>query len=73
MDYEKPLSVVGKIQIVKSLLASKFSYIGSIVDFPQVFMNRINSAFFKFLWGGSEKVKRSTLRGHNWMFLAHKP
>ena len=24
-------------------------------------MNRNNSAFFKFVWGGSEKVKRSTL------------
>ena len=55
------LSVVGKILIVKSLLASKFSYIGSIVDLPQVFMNRINSAFFKVVWGGSEKIKRSTL------------
>ena len=58
---KRNLSVVGKIQIVKSLLASKFSYIGSIVDLQQVFMNRINSVFFKFVWGGSEKVKRSTL------------
>ena len=55
------LSMVGKIQIVKSLLASKFSYIGSIIDLPHVFINRINSLFFKFVWGGSEKVKRSTL------------
>ena len=55
------LSVVGKIQIVKTLLSSKFSCIGSIVDLPQVFMNRDNSAFFQFVWGGSEKVKRSTV------------
>ena len=55
------LSTVGKIQIVKSLLASKFSYIGSIVDLPQVFINHINSVFFKFVWGGSEKFKQSTL------------
>ena len=53
--------MVGKIQIVKILLASKFSYIGSIGDLPQELMNRINSAFFKFVRGGSEKVKRSTL------------
>ena len=37
------LSVVGKIQIVKSLLVSKLSYIGSTKDLPEVFMNRIKS------------------------------
>ena len=35
--------------------------IGQIVDLPQEFVNRVNSMFFKFLWGGSEKVKRTTL------------
>ena len=54
------LSVVGKIQIVKSLLASNFSYRFNS-RFATSIVNRINSAFFKFVWGGSEKVKRSTL------------
>ena len=55
-------SMVGKIKIVKSLLASNFSYIGSIVDLHQVFVNRINIFFFfKSVCGGSKRNKRSTL------------
>ena len=42
-------------------MASQFTYIGSIIDLPQDFVNRINTMFFKFIWGGSEKVKRTTL------------
>jgi hypothetical protein len=53
--------MVGKILIVKSLMASKFSYIGSVIDLPESFVNRVNGMFFKFVWGGSEKVKRTAL------------
>ena len=55
------LTMVGKILIVKSLLVSKLSFIGSIMNLPTDFVNRVNKMFFKFVWGGSEKVKRTTL------------
>lgn len=55
------LTMVGKVLIVKSLLASQLSFIGSIIDLPSEFVNRLNRMFFKFVWGGSEKVKRTTL------------
>ena len=49
------LSMVGKKQIVKSLLVSKFKYIGSIVDLPQVFINCIMRSLNLF----GEALKKS--------------
>jgi hypothetical protein len=55
------LTMVGKMLIVKSLLTSKLTFIGSIIDLPSDFVKCVNRLFFKCVWGGSEKVKRNTL------------
>ena len=54
------LSPFGKVTIIKSLALSKLSHIALVIPNPtkQMF-KRIETAFFKFLWGGkSEKVSR---------------
>ncbi len=55
------LTIVGRIAIVKSLLASQFTYIASIVSLPDNVVNEINTILFKFIWNSNEKVKRKTL------------
>jgi hypothetical protein len=58
---QRNLTMVGKITIVKSLLASQLSFISSVLNIPDVIVNELNTLFFKFIWGSNEKVKRKTL------------
>ncbi len=55
------LSMIGRNLIVKTLLASKLSYLAPIVRFPETFIKKLNSIFFKFVWNRAEAVKRNTV------------
>ena len=68
------LTILGKITLVKSFLASQFIYIMQGLILPQDVLTRINTLLFKYIWNSKhiykesdlkkkvvEKVKRSTL------------
>ena len=54
------LTPFGKITVVKSLGLSKLSHVALVIPNPsKEMLKRIESIFFKFIWGnGSEKVRR---------------
>ncbi len=56
------LSLRGKVTVIKSLLISKFQYLIAVLGIPdKKIIVRINKSVYKFLWDGSEKLKRNVM------------
>ena len=56
------LSLRGKVIVIRSLIMSQFQYIVSVIGPPcQKVVQRINKIIYKYLWNGSEKLKRSIM------------
>ena len=52
------LSIYGKVTIIKSFLIPKFVYACSVLPTPIELIKELNKLLFKFLWKGTDKVKR---------------
>ncbi|XP_060586418.1 uncharacterized protein LOC132742114 [Ruditapes philippinarum] len=62
---KRKLTMYGKVQIIKSLLIPKFTYLFHSLVVPESIVKEINTMIFKFLWDNKqEKVKRATLIGN---------
>ena len=58
------MSLAGKIQVFKSLVASKPVYLATVIDLQQNFCDTIKSLHKEFIWSGKRpKIKYSTLIG----------
>ena len=58
------LSLAGKIQIFKSLIASKPVYVATMKHLPQEILNNLQSMHIDFIWDGRRaKIKHYTLIG----------
>ena len=58
----RKLSLRGKVIVIKSLLLSKLQYLASMLGKPdQGIIRRIDRIVYKFLWNGSEKIKRKVM------------
>ena len=56
------LSLAGKIQVFKSLVASKPVYLATMIDLQQFFCDTIKSLHKEFIWSSKRpKIKHSTL------------
>jgi len=56
------LSLRGKVIVVRSLLLSKLQYLVTVLGIPrQKIIHNVNSIVFKYLWNGSEKLKRRVM------------
>ena len=55
------LTLIGRIQIVKWYGCSKLAYLGSVIDIPACKIKELENIFFRFIWNGTDKIKRSTL------------
>ena len=55
------LTLLGKIQIIKTFAIPKILYRMSLVCLNKNFINDINQILFNFIWKGKDKVKRVTL------------
>ncbi len=56
------LSLRGKVIVIKALLLSKLQYLISVIGPPrQGTIHRLNKIIYRFLWNGTEKLKRSVL------------
>ena len=61
---KRTLTLYGKVQIIKTLLIPKFTYLFHSLNVPKSILNKINSMLYAFLWSGKrEKIKRNTLIG----------
>ena len=65
---KRNLSILGKIQIVKTFELSQFIYLLQSFNLPEEALNKINSIFFKFIWKRKftnkkafEKIKRKVM------------
>ena len=57
------LSLAGKIQVFKSLVASKPVYLATMIPVPQNFCDTLKASHEDFIWSGKAKIKHSTLIG----------
>ena len=58
----RQLTMIGKIQVIKSLLIPQITYLYSAIPMPKKYVNTVNKIIYKFLWDGkSEKIKRDIL------------
>jgi len=60
----RKLTLLGKINIPKSLCLSKLIYIASVLSLPQTFGKRVDKTILDFVWDNKpHKIKTSTLIG----------
>ena len=55
------LSILGKIQIIKTFAIPKLMFRASVIPIPNELVKEVNSIFYTFIWNGKDKVKRSAL------------
>ena len=60
----RKLTLLGKIDIVKSLGLSKLIFIASVLPVPEKFCDQVNKITFNFIWDNKiAKIKRHTIIG----------
>ena len=57
----RDLTIIGKIQIIKTFIIPIFLYRASLIPLGNDFVKQANKIIFDFIWKGKDKVKRSTL------------
>ena len=55
------LSILGKIQIVKTFSIPKLMFRASVISIPNELVKEVNSILYSFIWNGKDKVKRCVL------------
>ena len=58
---KRKLTIFGKILIIKTLALPKLIYPASLLPLPQDIIKNVNTIFFKYIWGKTEKIKRNVL------------
>ena len=57
----RDLTIIGRIQIVKTFIIPIFLYRASLISVNKEFVKDVNKIVFDFIWKGKDKVKRSAL------------
>jgi len=55
------LSLIGKIQIIKTYGISQILYVTNMVGASDKFVHEVNKLIYNFLWKGQDKVKRNVM------------
>ena len=55
------LTLIGKVQIIKSFALPKVLYRLTLISSNKEFIKKINTLLFSFVWKGKDKVKRALL------------
>ena len=58
---QRNLSLLGKIQIIKTFGISKVLFITNMINIPPHYITDINKIFYKFVWNGIDKIKRKNI------------
>lgn len=59
---QRDLSILGKINIIKTLALSKLIFICSVMNTPKEFSKEVNKITFDFIWNYKPaKIKKTTL------------
>ena len=62
-DKWRDLTIIGRIQLVKTVIIPTFLYRASLICMDKEFVNEVNKIIFDFIWKGKDKVKRRVLVG----------
>ena len=62
-DKWRDLTIIGRIQLVKTVIIPTFLYRASLICMDKEFVNEVNKLIFDFIWKGKDKVKRRVLVG----------
>ena len=57
----RDLTIIGRIQIVKTFIIPVFVYGASMICVNKEFLNEANEIIFNFIWRGKDKIKRLAL------------
>ena len=57
----RDLTIIGRIQIVKTFIIPIFLYRASSLCFDKDFLKNLNTIIYDFIWKGKDKVKRSAI------------
>ena len=55
------VSILGKIQIIKTFALPKLMFTASVISMPNELVKEVNSILYNFIWNGKDKVKRRAL------------
>ena len=55
---KRDLSLIGRVQIIKSLALSQLTLAATCLQVPSDAISRINKLLFRFIWRSNDKVKR---------------
>ena len=55
------LSLIGKIQIVKTFAFSQLLYIAGMVKIPDSYIKEVNRLVYGFIWNGPDRIKREVM------------
>ena len=56
------LTLLGRVQIIKTFIISQFSYVTSVITIPEKYLSEINRLIFKFVWRNKkDKIKRDIM------------
>ena len=57
----RDLTIIGRIQIVKTFIIPIFLYSPSLISVNREFVKDVNKIIFDFIWKGKDKIKRAAL------------
>ena len=57
----RDLTIIGRIQIVKTFIIPTFLYRASLISVNREFVKDVNKIIFDFIWKGKDKIKRAAL------------
>jgi len=58
---QRNMSLIGKIQVIKTAGVSRLIFITNMRNTPPHIIKKANAILYSFLWNGTEKVKRLTM------------
>ena len=58
---ERDLTLMGKIQLMKSYASSKLYYVSSLIVLPQWVFSEVEQITIDFLWRGKDRIKRKIM------------
>ena len=58
---QRDLTIMGKIQLLKTYVLSKFNYVSSLITVPKSILEEVERISFDFIWRGKDRIKRKIL------------
>lgn len=58
---QRDLTIMGKIQLLKTYVLSKFNYVSSLITVPKLILEEVERISFDFIWCGKDRIKRKIL------------